>query len=345
MRPQRRVGAEPWPASRADGHVWGLPSWRSACGCLLCVAATPLLQAGTTFSATGAHAAPPPPPPAARPRSPVAGAAASASGGARELQAFTLPSVALPSLSAFVPELGDVKLLSVNEFLTKAGLPTWEQLGLPPLATLMKPIGGPTGLKLPSMAEVTTQANTVFRDVLTQLLPAPLQGLAKIDIAKVFPKLNATTAARAEVGAAIAAATHVNSTLNALRRLNATAAAVNKVNARLPKFMQQKPLPTLPALPSGLPAFSTLLADIGFNATALSSLNAAAIASKWNQPITLPSLKLPANATLPSLEQVLGAATKVSTLVSALPNNSDGSGTSLAELLALAKALNSVLGA
>jgi hypothetical protein len=272
-----------------------------------------------------------------------AAARAAGAGASRELQSITLPNVALPSLSAFVPELGDVKMLTVDQFLTKAGLPTWAQLGLPPLAELMKPVGGLQGVKLPSMAEVSTQADTVFRQVLTDLLPAPLQGLAKVNIAKVVPGLNATTIARAQVGAAVATATHLNSTFTTLRRLNATATAVNKVNARLPKFMRQAPLPTLPSLPSGLPSFGALLSSFGLNATMLSGLNAAMIESKWNQPITLPPLKLPANTTLPTLEQVLTVATKVSTLVSALPNNSDGSATSLAEMMAVAKAINSLL--
>jgi hypothetical protein len=126
------------------------------------------------------------------------GAAASS----RSLEAVTLPTLALPALSEFLPPADMVKMMPLSDFLTKAGLPQWDELGLPPLSELLKPVGGPEGAKLPSMAQISNEANTVFQQVLATSLPPELQSLTKVAGA---PKINVTAAAKALNATAVTA--------------------------------------------------------------------------------------------------------------------------------------------
>lgn len=91
---------------------------------------------------------------------------------ARELQqAFVVPKTPkldLPAVREFLPSEETMNhMMSVDQFLTKSGLPTWDELGLPPISELMRPVGGARigGGKLPSRAEVAKLANDTIAQV------------------------------------------------------------------------------------------------------------------------------------------------------------------------------------
>jgi len=92
-------------------------------------------------------------------------------------------------------------MMPLSDFLAAAGLPQWDELGLPAIAEMLKPVGGPSGIQFPSMAEAYTQANAVFKQVLAAQLPSSLKGAAanvnlpkplNVNITAVAAKLNIT---------------------------------------------------------------------------------------------------------------------------------------------------------
>lgn len=74
----------------------------------------------------------------------------------RELLQGKLPKLDLPPITEFLPPLESTNLMPLNAFLNKTGLPSWDELGLPPISELMRPVGGPRPImaKFPSRAEV-----------------------------------------------------------------------------------------------------------------------------------------------------------------------------------------------
>jgi hypothetical protein len=102
----------------------------------------------------------------------------------------------LPSIQEFLPA-GDVAgVVNVNKILKNAGLPSWEELGLPPISELMKPVGAPRSVmdKMPTKADVAKMANATLVQVVNELLPPELKALAsvqlpKLKMSKVLPML------------------------------------------------------------------------------------------------------------------------------------------------------------
>lgn len=201
----------------------------------------------------------------------------------RALRAATLPALALPPITAFLPPIEDVGIDSMSSFMTRTGLPSWEELGLPPISELMKPVGGPEGAQLPSPAEIYAQASAVADQVIVNQLPKAL--LPTYKLAKALGLVRLPGADKN--------------------------GAVNVTAIPLPK------------IPKGLPTLASLLAALrvpGMNATATvlrqaSRLDSTALAAQWDKPIALPPLALPDN--LPSFQQVLQTAKLAQTLMSA----------------------------
>lgn len=124
----------------------------------------------------------------------LAGAASARS--TRELQQNFKPAkLDLPPIQAFLPDSNIVAVVNVNKILKNAGLPSWEELGLPPISELMKPVGAPRNVmdKLPSKADVAKMANETLTQVVNELLPPELKALASVQLPKLkmkgFPSL------------------------------------------------------------------------------------------------------------------------------------------------------------
>ncbi|GBF95563.1 hypothetical protein Rsub_08544 [Raphidocelis subcapitata] len=217
----------------------------------------------------------------------------------------------LPPISAFLPPTDALDFPTVDQFLAKVGLPSWEELGLPPISELMKPVGGPQGVQLPSLAEVATQANStlaqVLADVTQDMVPASVQKFAKLSPIKL----------RTVIAAAVAVGRFTNA-----------------------------PALRLPFIPERLPTLTQLLRAAhvpGANATTtvLAQLNATNLAAVWDKPITVPALQLPAG--LPSYEEALKAVTMAAKFLNAL-NALPEPGT-LPSLVQVLKVVNAVHGA
>ena len=87
-------------------------------------------------------------------------------------------------------------MMSINQVLSKSGLPKWDELGLPPISELMKPVGAPRDVlgKMPSRAEVAKMANETLAQVVNELLPPELKALSsvklpKFKMAQVLPQI------------------------------------------------------------------------------------------------------------------------------------------------------------
>ena len=203
----------------------------------------------------------------------------------RALRSTTLPALALPPITAFLPPVDAVGIASMSNFMTRSGLPTWDELGLPPIAELMKPVGGPKGAQLPSPAEIYAQAGAALDEVVAAQLPKALLPTYKLAKGLGLVRLPGTGANGA---------------------VNISAIAV-------------------PTIPKGLPTLAALLAALkvpGMNATATvlreaEKLNTTALAAAWEKPIAVPALALPNN--LPSFQQVMAAAKLANTLMNAMP--------------------------
>ena len=244
-----------------------------------------------------------------RPLSTLAGPAA-ATGGSRNLQGiFSVEGITFPPLTDFLPPLQDLKLPNIDGILKTAGMPTWEELNLPPLEQLLMPVGGMQGVQLPSLGEDVNMADDVFNSVLIQTLPAPLQKLANLDASKL--KYNITALAQ-------------------------------RYNVTLPASLSPVKLPTVP---SGLPALNSLLKQagpllsaVGVNTTGLNLPNVTRIWALRNQRATLPPLALPKN--LPSFEEVAGVITKAQKFLALAPK--PDTLPSLEQVMTVVNALNKV---
>ena len=239
--------------------------------------------------------------------SPAAGAAAAAG---RDLQSTTLPTVALPPIAAFLPAADSVSIMPLNQFLAEAGLPSWDELGLPPISELLKPVGGPQGAKLPSPAQIAAQANSVFNDVMNQLLPSQVKGVLK------FTGLAS----------------------GGLRTVNATAVA-KSLNITLPPALANARLPI-----NATVAFLKLLQVPGTQSSVFAAMVNATnnLQAAWNQPIVLPPLALPKGVQVPSLDQLVAAISKAVQLANATsPKNSQLP--TLQQTVSVLSAINSAL--
>jgi hypothetical protein len=78
-------------------------------------------------------------------------------------------------------------MMPLNELLAKTGLPQWDELGLPPIQELMKPVGPPRSAsgKLPSRADVAKLANDTLVQVVNELLPPELKALASVQLPRM----------------------------------------------------------------------------------------------------------------------------------------------------------------
>lgn len=228
---------------------------------------------------------------------------------ARELHGASLPSVALPSISAFLPNPSTVAVMPLNEFLARAGLPTWDELGLPPVSELLKPAGGPQGARLPSPAQIAARANEVLSDVSAQLLPPQARALLRLS--------------RAAGGG--------------LKTVNASALAAG-LNVSVPPALARVRLPvnTTAAVLKALKVPGTQSSLFAAAVRATSSIQAA-----WNSPITLPPLGLPKGLHGPSLDQLVVAVSRAAQLAGALPKGSELP--TLGQVLTVLGALNSAL--
>lgn len=173
------------------------------------------------------------------------------------LNLLPLNAFGMPSLSEFLPPMGDINLPPIDEFLEMTGLPSWNQLGLPPLSDLLKPMGDiNTPLELPSVNEILTRANDTMTQVIAQLLPAgiKLPPLPALDLTKLPQMIQ-------------------------LPSLDDILAGLNGLSN----------LPNLPGLPAGLPALGEVVKAVTPLAEALKALPPIDL-NNLNAPITLPSL-------------------------------------------------------
>jgi hypothetical protein len=205
------------------------------------------------------------------------------------LASSTVAPLELPPISAFLPPADALDFPTMDQFLAKVGLPSWEEMGLPPVSELMKPVGGPQGMQLPSLAEMATQANStlvqVLTDVTSEMVPANVQKVAKLSPIKMH--------------------TLVSGALAAGRIANATVFR-------------------LPGIPHGLPSLAQLLRAArvpGANGTTtlldqLGRVNATSLAAVWDKPITVPALDLPTG--LPSYQEAVKTVVTASKLLNAL---------------------------
>jgi hypothetical protein len=105
-----------------------------------------------------------------------------------------LSKLDLPPIQEFLPP-PDKTIMPVNDMLTKAGLPTWEELGLPSIYEFMRPVGSPRNImgKLPSRGEVAKLANETLSQVrgaasrAGAAAAAPAVASAKVLPAPCFP--------------------------------------------------------------------------------------------------------------------------------------------------------------
>lgn len=178
------------------------------------------------------------------------------------------------------------------------GLPTWSELGLPPIAELMKPIGGPEEISLPSLDTAMAQANEVFNQVVYDMMPPEVKALMNIK----YPNFNMSSLALATA-----------------RALNVTVPPA-LLKLHLPTMPQN--MPQLKTLLSNIGLNNTLLSSVGLNASALhvpASLNVAAkISSLLSSPIKMGALKLPSN--MPSFDTVMSAVNQAYQFLDSLPS-------------------------
>ena len=208
------------------------------------------------------------------------------------------------------PNPDSVSIMPLNQFLAEAGLPSWDELGLPPISELLKPVGGPQGAKLPSPAQIAAQANSVFNDVMNQLLPSQVKGVLK------FTGLAS----------------------GGLRTVNATAVA-KSLNITLPPALANARLPI-----NATVAFLKLLQVPGTQSSVFAAMVNATnnLQAAWNQPIVLPPLALPKGVQVPSLDQLVAAISKAVQLANATsPKNSQLP--TLQQTVSVLSAINSAL--
>ncbi|GBF94394.1 hypothetical protein Rsub_07208 [Raphidocelis subcapitata] len=105
---------------------------------------------------------------------------------ARQLQQTKIAKLDLPPIADFLPS-PDLAMMPMSDFLKKAGLPQWEELGLPPLSELMRPVGQPKSImgKLPSRADVAKMANDTLVQVVNEMLPPELKALASVQLPRL----------------------------------------------------------------------------------------------------------------------------------------------------------------
>lgn len=119
---------------------------------------------------------------------PPPGGGAARPGSARQLQqALHMPQLDLPPIAEFLPPIDSTNLMPLDVFLNKTGLPSWDELGLPPLSALMRPVGTPQSIfsHMPSRAEIAQMANDTMNQVLQELLPPELKALASVQLPKL----------------------------------------------------------------------------------------------------------------------------------------------------------------
>ena len=203
---------------------------------------------------------------------------------ALDLTKLTIPglslipqSLGLPAITEFLPPLETLNLPNIDDFLAKTGLPSWDQLGLPPLSELMKPIGDLGTFELPSVDEILSRSQTVLDSTMKDLLPAgiKLPALPRIDLKSLIkvdslPSLDQVLANIAKIDTSKLGITLPNNLpplQDVLKALQPIASALAKLppldlsdtsqKIALPSMDQL--LASLPPLPANMPSLDEMM--------------------------------------------------------------------------------------